>query len=123
MPAPALRQFLQPGGADAGSQCSSGLGVRASHLGDFLGITGPRAFTRRTGRNETFNHAGNAVAALLAGGFAYLFGPMAVFYLMAVMAAASVIAVSCVSAKAIDHEVSKWASTLPTASNTNSRRG
>src|SRR5476649_1654491 len=56
-----------------------------------LGITGPRAFTRRTGRNETFNHAGNAVAALLAGGFAYLFGPVAVFYLMAVMAVASVI--------------------------------
>lgn len=25
-----------------------------------LGITGARAFTRRTGRNETFNHAGNA---------------------------------------------------------------
>lgn len=44
-----------------------------------LGITGPRAFTRRTGRNETFNHAGNACAALLAGGFAYLFGPVAVF--------------------------------------------
>ncbi len=72
-----------------------------------LGITGPRAFTRRTGRNETFNHAGNAVAALLAGGFAYLFGPVAVFYLMAVMAAASVIAVSCVSAQAIDHEVAR----------------
>ncbi|KEZ74208.1 MFS transporter, partial [Pseudomonas syringae pv. syringae FF5] len=46
-----------------------------------LGITGPKAFTRRTGRNETFNHAGNACAALLAGGFAYLFGPIAVFYL------------------------------------------
>ena len=43
-----------------------------------LGMTGPRAFTRRTGRNETFNHAGNACAALLAGLFAYLFGPVAV---------------------------------------------
>ncbi|MEZ0289261.1 MAG: MFS transporter, partial [Methylophilus sp.] len=54
-----------------------------------LGMTGPRAFTQRTGRNETFNHAGNAVAALLAGGFAYLFGPIAVFYLMAAMAIGS----------------------------------
>ncbi|MBC3258629.1 MFS transporter [Pseudomonas paralactis] len=72
-----------------------------------LGITGPRAFTRRTGRNETFNHAGNAVAALLAGGLAYLFGPVVVFYLMAFMAVASVIAVSCVPAKAIDHEVAR----------------
>ncbi|MET0610366.1 MAG: MFS transporter [Pseudomonas caspiana] len=72
-----------------------------------LGITGPKAFTRRTGRNETFNHAGNACAAMLAGGFAYLFGPIAVFYLMAAMAIASVIAVSCVSAKAIDHDVAR----------------
>lgn len=72
-----------------------------------LGITGPKAFTRRTGRNETFNHAGNAFAALLAGGFAYLFGPVAVFYLMAAMALASVVAVSCVKADAIDHDVAR----------------
>ena len=72
-----------------------------------LGITGPRAFTRRTGRNETFNHAGNAVAALLAGGLAYLFGPVVVFYLMAFMALASVVAVSCVSAQAIDHDIAR----------------
>lgn len=72
-----------------------------------LGITGPRAFTRRTGRNETFNHAGNACAALLAGGFAYLFGPVAVFYLMAVMALGSVLAISLVSADAIDHDVAR----------------
>jgi MFS family permease len=72
-----------------------------------LGITGPRAFTRRTGRNETFNHAGNACAALLAGGFAYLFGPVAVFYLMAAMALGSVVAISFVSAKAIDHNLAR----------------
>ncbi|RON46440.1 MFS transporter [Pseudomonas frederiksbergensis] len=72
-----------------------------------LGITGPRAFTRRTGRNETFNHAGNAAAALLAGGFAYLFGPVAVFYLMAVMALASVVAISFISPHAIDHDVAR----------------
>lgn len=72
-----------------------------------LGMTGPRAFTRRTGRNETFNHAGNACAALLAGLFAYLFGPVAVFYLMAAMALASVIAIYFVSAQAIDHELAR----------------
>nr|WP_200979718.1 MFS transporter [Pseudomonas cichorii] len=72
-----------------------------------LGITGPKAFTRRTGRNETFNHAGNACAALLAGGFSYLFGPVAVFYLMAVMALGSVIAVSFVSADAINHDLAR----------------
>lgn len=76
-----------------------------------LGITGPRGFTQRTGRNETFNHAGNAVAALLAGGFAYFFGPIAVFYLMAAMAIASLISVSFISAKAIDHNLARGAVT------------
>lgn len=72
-----------------------------------LGITGPKAFTRRTGRNETWNHAGNACAALLAGGLSWLFGPIAVFYLMAFMALASIVAVSVVDAKAIDHDVAR----------------
>lgn len=72
-----------------------------------LGITGPAAFTRRIGRNESFNHAGNACSALLAGGFAYLFGPVAVFYLMAAMTVGSILAVSRVSARAIDHEVAR----------------
>src|SRR5689334_8313471 len=43
-----------------------------------LGIVGHRAFTRRIGRNESFNHAGNATAAAIAGGSAYLFGPSVV---------------------------------------------
>ncbi len=72
-----------------------------------LGVTGPKAFTRRTGRNETFNHAGNACAALLAGGFAYLFGPVAVFYLMAAMAVGSVIAVAAVAPGDIDHQLAR----------------
>ena len=54
-----------------------------------LGMVGHRAFTRRIGRNETFNHAGNATAALIAGGAAYLFGPSVVFYLLAVMSLAA----------------------------------
>lgn len=72
-----------------------------------LGITGPKAFTRRTGRNETFNHAGNACAAMLAGGFAYLFGPVAVFYLMAAMAVCSVVAVMAIAPGAIDHQLAR----------------
>ncbi|MGY4527147.1 MFS transporter [Pseudomonas sp. TE21394] len=72
-----------------------------------LGITGPRAFTRRVGRNETFNHAGNACSALLAGGLAYLFGPVVVFYLMAVMTVASIVAVARVPAAAIDHQLAR----------------
>ncbi|MBV9982837.1 MFS transporter, partial [Bradyrhizobium sp.] len=33
-----------------------------------LGIFGHRGFSARIGRNETFNHAGNATAAAIAGG-------------------------------------------------------
>lgn len=72
-----------------------------------LGLTGPKAFTRRVGRNETFNHAGNACSALLAGGLAYLYGPVVVFYLMALMTVGSIFAVSRVPAGAIDHQVAR----------------
>lgn len=72
-----------------------------------LGIVGPRAFARRIGRNEAFNHAGNAVAAALAGGFAYAFGPIVVFWLMAAMALASIVAMLAIPASAIDHDVAR----------------
>lgn len=72
-----------------------------------LGIVGPRAFTRRTGRNEAFNHAGNAFAATVAGGAAYVFGPVVVFYLMAAMAVASVLSTLMIPADAIDDDVAR----------------
>ena len=72
-----------------------------------LGIVGPRAFARRIGRNEAFNHAGNATAATLAGISAYFFGPVAVFWLMAAMAVASIFSTLAVPADAIDHHVAR----------------
>ncbi|CAO3434101.1 MFS transporter [Azospirillum doebereinerae] len=72
-----------------------------------LGLVGPRAFTRRVGRNESFNHAGNAVAAALAGVAAYAFGPIAVFWLMTAMAVASVVAIWRIDGTAIDHDVAR----------------
>jgi MFS family permease len=72
-----------------------------------LGIVGPKAFARRIGRNEAFNHAGNATAATLAGITAYFFGPIAVFWLMAAMAVASIFATLAVPADAIDHHAAR----------------
>lgn len=72
-----------------------------------LGIVGPKAFARRIGRNEAFNHAGNATAATLAGVSAYFFGPIVVFWLMALMAAASVLATLAVPEAAIDHRMAR----------------
>ena len=72
-----------------------------------LGIVGPRAFARRTGRNEAFNHAGNAVAAAIAGATAYSFGPIVVFWLLAAMAVASIFATLSIPSGAIDHHVAR----------------
>jgi MFS family permease len=72
-----------------------------------LGIIGPAAFARRIGRNEAFNHAGNATAATIAGVAAYAFGPIAVFWLMAAMAVASIFATLRIPADAIDHAVAR----------------
>ncbi len=72
-----------------------------------LGIAGHRAFTRRIGRNETFNHAGNATAAMIAGGSAYLFGPSVVFYLLAAMSLASVVSVLWIPEATIDHDLAR----------------
>ena len=69
-----------------------------------LGIVGHALFARRTGRNEAFNHTGNAFAATVAGGAAYVWGPAAVFFLIAAMAAASLISVLMLPAAAIDHD-------------------
>ncbi|WFU38025.1 MFS transporter [Bradyrhizobium sp. CB82] len=72
-----------------------------------LGIFGHRAFTARIGRNETFNHAGNAVAAAIAGVTAYWFGPSVVFYLLAAMALASLVSILCIPESAIDHDLAR----------------
>lgn len=69
-----------------------------------LGIVGPRLFARRIGRNEAFNHAGNAVSATIAGLLSYAFGPIVVFWLMAAMAGLSIGAMLVVPAAAIDDE-------------------
>jgi MFS family permease len=72
-----------------------------------LGLVGPRLFARRIGRNESFNHAGNASAAAITGGLAYFFGPVVVFWVLAVMAALSVAAALRIPRDAIDDDVAR----------------
>jgi MFS family permease len=68
-----------------------------------LGIVGQRRFAERIGRNEAFNHAGNVVAAVLAGVLGYVFSPAAIAWLVAVMAVGSIFSVSSIDGRAIDH--------------------
>lgn len=72
-----------------------------------LGVTGPHLFAKRVGRNESFNHGGNAVAAAVTGGLAYFFGPIVVFWMLAAMAALSIVATLRIPATAIDHDVAR----------------
>jgi MFS family permease len=72
-----------------------------------LGIVGPKAFAGRIGRNEAFNHAGNATAAAIAGATAYFCGPIVVFWLLAAMAVASVAATLSIPAGAIDDHLAR----------------
>ncbi|UXN02919.1 MFS transporter [Bartonella sp. HY406] len=67
-----------------------------------LGIVGPRYFTRRIGRNEAFNHAGNFFSAALAAIGAYLFGPEVVFWLMAILTIFSIISILLIPSSSID---------------------
>jgi hypothetical protein len=72
-----------------------------------LGIVGHRALSRRIGRNEAFNHAGNATAAGIAGGAAYLWGSTVVFYLLAATSLLSLLSVLAIPDKAIDQNLAR----------------
>ena len=72
-----------------------------------LGMCGPRAFARRIGRNESFNHAGNAVSAAIAAATAYWFGPVVVFWLMAALAAASIVTAFTIPESAVDGNLAR----------------
>ena len=72
-----------------------------------LGIFGHAGFTRRIGRNETFNHAGNACAAAAAGALAYVWGPSVVFAVLGVLSLCSILSILAIPAKAIDHDLAR----------------
>ena len=74
-----------------------------------LGIFGRAMFTRLIGRNEAFNHLGNAASAIVAGLAGYLFAPVAVLWVVVVLAAASIIASYRIDVNAIDHTLARGA--------------
>lgn len=72
-----------------------------------LGLVGPRMFAPRIGRNEAFNHAGNAAAAGLAAALAWWLGPVVVFWLMGVLAVLSIVATLRIRPAEIDEEMAR----------------
>ncbi|WP_020601109.1 MFS transporter [Spirosoma panaciterrae] len=75
-----------------------------------LGLVGPKALDRRVGRNETFNHAGNVFAALLAGLLGYYVSTKGIFLLLAAMSVLSSLSVWRIQEKDIDHQLARGCS-------------
>lgn len=78
-----------------------------------LGLVGPKMFAKRVGRNEAFNHAGNAVSAALAGVLAWKFGSVVVFWLMGGLTLASILSASRLRNDDIDNEVARGLDCAP----------
>jgi MFS family permease len=70
-----------------------------------LGIVGHKRLDRRVGRNESFNHAGNVIAAALAGVIGHYLAREGIFYLVALMAIASIVAVCQIRDRDIDPDL------------------
>jgi MFS family permease len=78
-----------------------------------LGLVGSKMFAKRVGRNEAFNHAGNAVSAALAGVLAWKFGPVVVFWLMGGLTLASIVSALRIRNDDIDNEVARGLDCAP----------
>ena len=74
-----------------------------------LGLVLQQGFAHQLGRNEACNHAGNVVAAALAGLAGYAFGLGAVFVVLAVTAVLSVAAMLGIDPREIDHRAARGA--------------
>ena len=80
-----LLWFSQQSAVVAVSQIVSG--ICAAFVGPLiagitLGLTGQSGFSAQMGKNEAFNHGGNFVTALIAGGIAWYWGVGGIFLLM-----------------------------------------
>jgi predicted MFS family arabinose efflux permease len=72
-----------------------------------LGLVGQTGLARQLGRNQAWNHGGNVVSAILAGTFGYVFGLIAVFVLMIILAIASIVSVYMIEPSEIDHDMAR----------------
>ncbi|KQT43221.1 MFS transporter [Aureimonas sp. Leaf454] len=94
----------------AASQIATGIAGAAigpAVAGLTLGLVGQKGLAHQLGRNEAWNHGGNVAAAAGCGFFGYEFGLTAVFILMTVMAAGSILAVLLIKPGDIDHDAAR----------------
>lgn len=74
-----------------------------------LGLVGPKLMRQRVGRNESFNHAGNLAAAVVALAIGYFVSYEGIFYFSLVQCAALIGSTLLIREKDIDHDVARAA--------------
>src|ERR1700722_1550148 len=74
-----------------------------------LGIVGHRLFDRRQGRNQTFNAAGNVVAAVSMGLIGYFLADRGIFFFVVALAVPTLWALRTIRASAIDSDLARGA--------------
>ncbi|MGH7988215.1 MAG: MFS transporter [Candidatus Binataceae bacterium] len=74
-----------------------------------LGLVGRARFSRRVGRNDAYNHAGNVFGAAMAGLAGHFISYAAIFYASAVMSLATVASALSIREREIDHDLARQA--------------
>jgi predicted MFS family arabinose efflux permease len=74
-----------------------------------LGIVGRAAFDTRQGRNQTFNSAGNVLAAVSMGLLGYFVSNRSIFFFVAVFAVPTILVLLLIRPTDIDYEVARGA--------------
>jgi predicted MFS family arabinose efflux permease len=74
-----------------------------------LGIVGHRLFDARQGRNQSFNSAGNVVAAISMGLLGYYVSNRSIFFFVALCTLPTILALSCIRPQEIDYERARGA--------------
>jgi predicted MFS family arabinose efflux permease len=80
-----------------------------------LGLTGQGGFSAQMGRNEAFNHGGNFVTALIAGGIAWYWGVGGIFLLMTCTTLLTLCALLAIRNGDIDNDAARGLSLLQRA--------
>ncbi|MGD0073637.1 MAG: MFS transporter [Candidatus Binataceae bacterium] len=74
-----------------------------------LGIVGHTLFNRRQGRNQTFNSAGNVIAALMMGLIGYFISNRSVFFFVVALAVPTILSLFLIRPEEIDYELARGA--------------
>jgi predicted MFS family arabinose efflux permease len=74
-----------------------------------LGIVGPKLFDRQQGRNQTFNSAGNVVAAISMGLIGYFISNRGIFFFVMAFAIPTLLALWFIRPEEIDYDLARGA--------------